>query len=145
MANDGLAKGIICIYNCWCIPSFPTPNFIIAVKSLHYLRDFQQTLSQSFEPALPKNRNSAGHIHALPNLCYSFSCSFSCCERSGTVNSEVSIIISSAGFKSSVKSYCRPTLVTSILFTHVPIHGNCLLNSSIKSYISAVVSLSSNM
>ena len=82
----------------------------------------------------------AGHIHVLPNFCYSVSC----CGQSGTVSSEVSITISSAGFKSSVKSCCRPTLVTSILFTHIPIHGNCLLNSSIKSYISAVASLSSD-
>ena len=83
----------------------------------------------------------AGHIHVLPNFCYSVSC----CGQSGTVSSEVSITISSAGFNSSVKSCCRPALVTSILFTHIPIHGNCLLHSSIKSYISAVASLSSDM
>ena len=38
-----------------------------------------------------------------------------------------------------------PRLVTSILLTQTPIHGNCWLKSSIRSYISAVVSLSSDM
>ena len=63
----------------------------------------------------------------------------------GTIRSESSITISSDGFSSSVKSCCRPTLVTSILLTQTPIHGNCWLKSSIRSYISAVVSLSSDM
>ena len=44
-------------------------------------------------------------LHRQPaNFCYSVSC----CGQSGTVSSEVSITISSAGFKSSVKSCCRP-------------------------------------
>lgn len=103
------------------------------------LRKISESCPQTSGQYGPKTEK-AGHIHVLPNFCYSVSC----CGQSGTVSSEVSITISSAGFKSSVKSCCRPTLVTSILFTHIPIHGNCLLNSSIKSYISAVASLSSD-